>query len=61
MRAFVKLREMLAANREVAHKLEHKVGKHDETIRSLVAAIRQLITPPELKMKKIGFRGEGEK
>jgi len=64
VRAFVKLREMLAANRELAHKLselEHKVGKHDETIRSLVAAIRQLMTPPELKMKKIGFRGEGEK
>ena len=64
VRVFVKLREMLAANRELAQRLaelEHKVGNHDETIRSLVAAIRQLMTPPESKRKSIGFRaGEGE-
>jgi hypothetical protein len=63
VRVFVKLREMLAANRELAHKLaelEHKVGRHDETIRSLVAAIRSLMTLPEPKKRKIGFK-EGEK
>jgi hypothetical protein len=63
VRVFVKLREMLSANRELAHKLaelEHKVGRHDETIRSLVAAIRNLMTLPEPKKRKIGFKG-GEK
>lgn len=60
VRAFVKLREMLAGNKELAAKfaeLEHKVEKHDETIRSLVAAIRQLMQPPEpAEKRKIGFR-----
>jgi hypothetical protein len=61
VRAFVKLRQMLAANKELAHKLtelEHKVVSHDGTIQALVAAIRKLMTPPETKEqkeKKIGF------
>lgn len=58
VRAFVKFREMISTNKELAHKLtelEHKVGKHDDTIKSLVVAIRQLMTPPEQKKKKIGF------
>jgi len=35
--------------------LEHKVGKHDEQIQVIVDAIRQLMTPPETKKRKIGF------
>lgn len=57
VRAFVKLRQMLAANKELAHKLaelERKVDSHDGTIQALVAAIRKLMTP-ETKEKKIGF------
>ncbi len=58
VRAFVRLREMLAANKELAHKLaelERKVESHDGTIQALVAAIRKLMIPPEPKEKKIGF------
>jgi hypothetical protein len=58
VRAFVRLRRMLAANKELAHKLaelEHKVASHDGTIQALVAAIRKLMTSPETKEKKIGF------
>ncbi len=58
VRAFVKLREMMSANKELEHKLEElerKVESHDGAIRSLVAAIRELMTPPEPKKKKIGF------
>lgn len=58
VRAFVRLREMLAANKELAHKLaelERKVAAHDGSIRSLIAAIKELMTPPEPKEKKIGF------
>ena len=59
VRAFVQLREMLAGNKELAAKfaeLETRVGKHDETIRSIVAAIRQLMQPPKpAGKKKIGF------
>ncbi len=58
VRAFVRLRQMLAMNKELAHKLaelERKVESHDGAIRSLVTAIRQLMQEPEPKEKKIGF------
>jgi hypothetical protein len=61
VRVFVRLREMFSANKELAHKLaelEHTVGKHDETIRSLVVAIRQLMAPPVKEKRKIGFKME---
>lgn len=62
VRAFVHLRQLVAANTEVTTKLgelERRVSGHDEAIRSLVAAIRQLMespTPPS--RKRIGFRVE---
>src|SRR2546421_4765472 len=43
MRAFVKLRETLESNREVARKfaqLEQHVGKHDDEIAAIINAIR---------------------
>jgi hypothetical protein len=45
MRAFVKLREMISTNKELAHKLaelERKTEKHDEEIKAIFNAIRQL-------------------
>jgi len=45
VRVFVKLREMLSAHKELAHKLaelERKLQNHDESIRSLVVAIREV-------------------
>lgn len=62
VRAFVRLREMMATNREVAAKLgelEQKVASHDAAIRSLVQAIRQLMDlPPPASRRPIGFRVE---
>jgi hypothetical protein len=60
VRAFVKLREMLSTHKELAHKLaelERKLQNHDQSIRSLVVAIRQLMARPELEppKKRIGF------
>jgi hypothetical protein len=58
MRAFVKLREMLETNRELARKfseLEQRVGKHDEEITAILEAIRQLIVPPKKARREIGF------
>jgi hypothetical protein len=63
MRAFVKLREMLSTNKELALKLaqlERKIEKHDDEIKLIFDAIRQLMTPPEPKKRKIGFRREVE-
>ena len=58
MRAFVKLRETLETNRELARKfsdLEKRVGKHDEKIAAIIEAIRQLMLPPEKPRREIGF------
>lgn len=63
MRAFVKLREILSVNKELAHKLaqlERKIEKHDEEIKLIFDAIRQLMTPPEPKRRRIGFIHEGK-
>lgn len=59
MRAFVRLRQVLASNKELANKLaelERKLESQDGHIRSLFDAIRQLMTPPEPKPCRIGFR-----
>ena len=48
VRAFVRLRQLLATNKELARKLaelERKLENHDDSIRSLFDAIRQLMTP----------------
>jgi hypothetical protein len=64
VRAFVRLRQVLATHKELAHKLaelERKVETHDEAIRSLFEAIRQLMAPPpEPKRGRIGFRTPAE-
>jgi hypothetical protein len=64
MRAFVKLREALSANRELAAKLaelEGLVAGHDDDIRALFEAIRELMTPPEPAPKRIGFSAREER
>jgi len=58
MRAFVKLREALETNRELARKfgeLEKRFGKHDEEIEAIIEAIRQLIAPSKPSRREIGF------
>ncbi len=58
MRAFVKLREALETNRELAQKfseLEKRVGKHDNEIAAIIDAIRQLMAPQQKPRREIGF------
>ena len=58
MRAFVRLRQVLASHRELARKLEElerHLRNHDEQIEAIFDAIRQLMTRPEPDRKKIGF------
>lgn len=58
MRAFVRLREALETNRELARKfkeLEAHVGGHDKQIAGIIEAIRQLIAKPETPKREIGF------
>ncbi len=60
MRAFVRLKAVLSTHKELAHKLkelEGKIEKHDEDIKSIFEAIRQLMAPPQAKPRVIaGFK-----
>ena len=59
MRAFVRLRAAMASSKEFARRLdelERHIASHDENIRSLFQAIRQLMAAPERPPKKIGFQ-----
>lgn len=59
MRAFVKLRESLATNKELANnfkELAHKVASHDQAIAGLIHTLRDLMIQPEpTKKRPIGF------
>ncbi len=61
MRAFVKLRELMATHHDLAKKindLERQYKDHDQKIVMIYEAIRKLMTPPETKKGKIGFYKE---
>jgi ORF6N domain-containing protein len=62
MRAFVRLRRLLASHADLARKLEALEKKYDAQFRVVFDAIRQLMTPPaDTKRGKIGFRREHDK
>ena len=65
VRAFVKLRELLASNKDLARRLdeleariEKKLTTHDEAIAAMLSAIRQLMNPPAPKRRPIGFTAD---
>lgn len=55
MRAFVKLRQMLASHADLAKKLDALEKKYDSQFRVVFDAIRQLMAPPEKTKRQIGF------
>ena len=65
MRAFVRMRELLISNRELAQKLnqlearlEKKLASHDEAIAAILSAIRELMNPTPPKRRGIGFTAD---
>ena len=59
VRAFVQLRKLLRAHKELEFKLnelERKIALHDSDIHAIVEAIRELMAPPEKPKREIGFR-----
>ena len=59
MRVFVRLREMIGTHKELARKLselEQHLESHDQQIQTIFEAIRQLMTPPGTRRKRIGFK-----
>jgi hypothetical protein len=68
MRAFVRLREMVATNTQLARKLEEleariekRLTTHDQAIAGILEAIRELMRAPETKKRPIGFVAPQEK
>ena len=65
MRAFVRMREMLTSNHELAKRLDQleariakKLTTHDEAIAAILSAIRELMNPPVSKRRGIGFTAD---
>ena len=59
VRAFVRMREMLVKNRQLAAKineLDRRLETHDTAIQDLIEAIKELMAPEEMPKRKIGFR-----
>jgi phage regulator Rha-like protein len=59
VRAFVRMREMLLKNRQLAAKineLDRRLETHDTAIQDLIDAIKELMAPEETSKRKIGFQ-----
>ena len=61
MRAFVKLRQMLASNAELSRRFDELESKYDKQFRVVFDAIRQLMATPVRNRKEIGFRSRSVK
>jgi len=57
MRAFVKLRQLLATHADLARKLDTLERNCDAQFRVVFDAIRELMKPPESKRRPVGFVG----
>ncbi len=55
MRAFVRLRELLTTNKDMARKLAEMEKKYDAQFKVVFDAIRELMTPPTPPRRRIGF------
>ena len=58
MRVFVRLRELIGTNRDLARRLDELEKRYDAQFRGVFDAIRQLMAPPERPRRSIGFRVE---
>jgi ORF6N domain len=61
MRAFVKLRQLLASNAELSRRLDELESKYDNQFRIVFDAIRRLMATPAEDRKEIGFRSRAVK
>jgi ATP-dependent Clp protease ATP-binding subunit ClpA len=68
MRAFVRMREMLGSNKELAQKLnqlearlDKTLATHDAAIAAILSAIRELMNPPTPARRPIGFTADLER
>jgi len=56
VRAFIRLRQMIATNKDLARRLNELEARYDRQFKAVFDAIRELMTPPEPKpRRRIGF------
>jgi phage regulator Rha-like protein len=55
MRAFVRLRQLIASNAELSKRLDELEKKYDQQFKVVFDAIRQLMTPPDPPRRRLGF------
>ena len=58
MRAFVRLRQLLASHEELVWRLDELEQKYDDEFKVVFEAIRQLMAPPARSQRQIGFERE---
>ncbi len=58
MRAFVRLRDMIASNKALARRLDDLEKKYDRQFKIVFDAIRELMAPPVAPRRRIDFHGE---
>ena len=63
VRAFVKLREILSQNKDLAKKLNEMEAKYNHQFKVVFEAIRKLmqLPPKDIKRERIGYRRSNEK
>ena len=59
MRAFVRLRQMIASHKNLARRLAELEKKYDSQFKVVFDAIRQLMEPAKPKPRRIGFHAKG--
>jgi hypothetical protein len=59
MRAFVRMRRLLASHARLEKKILEMEEKYDGQFAMVFEALKQLMEPPEPKRRKIGFRQDG--
>lgn len=55
VRAFIRIREALSSHKDLARRLKQLERKYDAQFKVVFDAIRQLMTPPEPKKRRVGF------
>jgi hypothetical protein len=55
MRTFVRLRQLMSTHADLARRLDELEKKYDTQFKMVFDAIRELMAPPDLPQKQIGF------
>jgi len=58
MRAFVRMRRMIASHEELARRLDELEARYDARFRFIFDALRKMMQPPATKHRRVGFQVE---